>query len=388
MISSSRSMLYRFLILYGSLYAGFGVQSPYLPILLDNRHLRPETIALALAAGTAMRLMAAQVVARLADRLDAPKVFLALCTTAAALIGLGYLPAQGASLLIAVGVLHSAALAPLPPLSDTLALGAAAPAGSGGAAIHYGWLRGCGSAAFALGLVLSGQMIAHFGIVVIVWLSTALLAAAAPMAPGVPQLLATGGHPQATPNQARGVGVLLRLPLYRKMVLLAMLILGSHAMHDSFAMIRWSRAGISPGTSGILWSLSVAAEVVVFVVVGRPLLDRIGPAGAAMLSAGAGVVRWAVMAETAWLPALALIEPLHGLTFALLHLTCMRLLAQCAPRHREATALTVYGSVGIGIPTALLIIGSGQLYSHFGAKGFFVMAALCAVAVPFARTLR
>ena len=47
MISSSRSMLYRFLILYGLLYAGFGVQSPYLPILLDNRHLRPETIALA-----------------------------------------------------------------------------------------------------------------------------------------------------------------------------------------------------------------------------------------------------------------------------------------------------------------------------------------------------
>ena len=66
-------MLYRFLVLYGSLYAGFGVQSPYLPILLDNRHLRPETIALALTAGTAMRLMAAQAVARLADRLDAPK---------------------------------------------------------------------------------------------------------------------------------------------------------------------------------------------------------------------------------------------------------------------------------------------------------------------------
>src|ERR1700738_3359160 len=336
MISSSRSMLYRFFILYGSLYGGFGVPAPYLPILLDNHHLRPETIGLALAAGMAMRLMAAQAVARLADRLDAPKVILALCTTAAALIGLGYLPAQGAWLLIAVGVLHSAALAPLPPLSDTLALGAAAPAGAGGAVIHYGWLRGCGSAAFALGLVLSGQVIGHFGIVVIVWLNAALLAAAAPMALGVPQLLATGGHARATPSQARGVGV-LRLPLYRKMVLLAMLILGSHAMHDSFAMIRWSRAGISPGTSGILWSLSVAAEVVVFLF-GRSLLDRIGPAGAAMLSAGAGVVRWAVMAETAWLPAVAAIEPLHGLTFALLHLTCMRLLAQCVPRHLEANS--------------------------------------------------
>src|SRR5258708_35217856 len=182
MISSWRSILYRFLILYGSLYAGFGVRAPTLPILRDKRHVRPETIALALAAGMAMRLMAAQAVARLADRLDAPKVILALCTTAAALIGLGYLPAQGAWLLIAVGVLHSAALAPLPPLTDTLALGAAAPAGAGGARIPYGWLPGCGPAAFALGLGLSGRVIGHFGIVVIVWLNTPLLAAAAPMA--------------------------------------------------------------------------------------------------------------------------------------------------------------------------------------------------------------
>src|SRR5215813_10568573 len=336
MISSSRSTLYRFLSLYAALYAGFGVQSPYLPILLDSRHLSPETIALALAAGTAMRLTAAPAIARLADRFDAPRAILALCSAAAGLIALGYLPAQSAWALIAVGVVHTAALAPLPPLSDTLALGTASPTGSGGMPrwkFHYGWLRGCGSAAFVVGLVMSGQAIGYFGIAVIVWLNAALLLAASPVALGVPQLLASGGHSRAIASQARGVLALLRLPLYRKMVLLAALILGSHAMHDSFAMIRWSRAGISPGTSGILWSLSVAAEVVVFVVVGRPLLDRIGPAGAA---AGAGVVRWAVMAETAWLPALALIEPLHGLTFALLHLTCMRLLAQCVPRHLEA----------------------------------------------------
>jgi PPP family 3-phenylpropionic acid transporter len=390
-ISSSGSILYRFLSLYATLYAGFGVQSPYLPILLDNRHLSPETIALALAAGTAMRLTAAPAVARLADHFDAPRAILALCSAAAGLIGLGYLPAQGAWALIALGVVHTAALAPLPPLSDTLALGAAAPTGSGGMPrwkFHYGWLRGCGSAAFVVGLVISGQAIGHFGIVVIVWLNVALLLAASPVALRVPQLLASGGHSRATASQARGVLALLRLPLYRKMVLLAALILGSHAMHDSFAMIRWSRAGISPGTSGILWSLSVAAEVVVFVVVGRPLLDRIGPAGAAVLSAGAGVVRWAVMAETAWLPALALIEPLHGLTFALLHLTCMRLLAQCVPRHLEATALTIYGTVGIGIATALLTLACGPIFERFGAHGFWAMAALCAAALPLARTLR
>ena len=178
------------------------------------------------------------------------------------------------------------------------------------------------------------------------------------------------------------------MPLYRSIVLVAALILGSHAMHDSFAVIRWRAAGIGSEIAGELWSLQVAAEVVVFLFAGRPLLDRLGPAGAAMLAAAAGTVRWAVMAETAWLPALAAVEPLHGLTFALLHLTCLRLLAESIPRQLAATALAVYGTVGIGISQALLTLASGPLYDHFGARGFWVMAAICAAALPVARLLR
>ena len=46
MTAFSRPALSRFLILYAALYAGFGVQSPYLPSLLESRDLRPEAIAL------------------------------------------------------------------------------------------------------------------------------------------------------------------------------------------------------------------------------------------------------------------------------------------------------------------------------------------------------
>ena len=53
-----RSPLARFLALYGALYAAFGVQSPDLPSLLDSRGLASEAIALVLAAGTAIRLVA------------------------------------------------------------------------------------------------------------------------------------------------------------------------------------------------------------------------------------------------------------------------------------------------------------------------------------------
>ena len=114
-----------------------------------------------------------------------------------------------------------------------------------------------------------------------VWLNAALLAAAAFAALRVPQLLPA--EDAARPAMVKGgVGALLRLPLYRRVVLVAALILGSHAMHDSFAVIRWGAAGIGPGTAGLLWSLSVAAEVIVFLFVGRPLLDRLAPAGAAI----------------------------------------------------------------------------------------------------------
>ena len=281
--------LWRFLILYGALYAGFGVQSPYLPTLLESRNLEPEAIALVLGAGTAIRLIAGPMAGRLADILDAPKTVLAACSVAAALSAFGYLRATGLLVLLVVGLLQSAALAPLAPLTDTLALATAAPdpsAASAGQRFHYGSLRGAGSAAFICGTLLSGEAIAQFGISAAVWLNAGLLTAAAFAARLVPVLRLPAKYAVQSVvagGAVGGLGALLRLPLYRRVIFVAALILGSHAMHDSFAVIRWEAAGVGASTVGVLWSMSVAAEVVVFLFIGRPLLDRIGPARARCL---------------------------------------------------------------------------------------------------------
>jgi MFS transporter, PPP family, 3-phenylpropionic acid transporter len=102
-----------------------------------------------------------------------------------------------------------------------------------------------------------------------------------------------------------------------------------------------------------------------------------------MLAAIAGTVRWSVMALTADLTAMALIEPLHGLSFALLHLASMRLLGEMVPAGLAATAQAIYGTVAIGATTSLLTLASGTLYGRFGAGGFWAMAALCLCALPF-----
>ena len=86
--------MFRFFILYTTLYAGFGVASPFLPILLQTRGLRSEEIGLVLALSTAVRLVSGPVAGRAADFLDALRGVFACFAMAGALTAFGYLPAN------------------------------------------------------------------------------------------------------------------------------------------------------------------------------------------------------------------------------------------------------------------------------------------------------
>ena len=380
--------LTRFILLYAEMYAAFGVASPFLPAFVSARGLAPEQLGLVLASGTAVRLLTSPLAGRIGDLIRALRIVLVVCTTLAAAMTLGYLAAYGFWILLAMSLLHAASLAPITILADALALGSASPPPrSGRRGFEYGWVRGTGSAAFIAGTLLSGQLVSAFGLDRIVYLQASLLGVAALAAMRVPELI----HDRAADRvrvPAGGVLTLLRLPLFRNLVLVAALILGSHAMHDAFAVIRWSAAGISPVTSSLLWSESVAAEVLVFFVIGPALVTRLTPAGALAVAALAGMLRWTVAAQTADVLALALIQPLHGITFALLHLACMRLIARIVPDGLEGTAQAIYGTVGIGAAVALVTLVSGTLYARVAAQGFWVMGGLCVLALPLTWKLR
>jgi MFS transporter, PPP family, 3-phenylpropionic acid transporter len=378
----------RFILLYAAMYAAFGVASPFLPAFVSARGLPAEQLGLVLGAGTAVRLLTAPLAGRIGDLLQGLRAVLVVCTALAASVTLGYLPAHGFWPLLALSLLHAASLGPVTILADALALGAASPPpGSGRRGFEYGWVRGTGSAAFIVGTLLSGQAVSALGLDVIVWLQALLLGAAAVAAILVPELM-HARTADAVRAPAGGVLMLLQRPRFRYLVLVAALILGSHAMHDAFAVIRWSAAGISPATASVLWSESVAAEVLVFFIIGPTIVTWLTPAGALAVAALAGMLRWTVMAQSSDVMALALVQPLHGITFALLHLACMRLIAHTVPQGLEGTAQAIYGTVGIGAATAWLTLVSGALYARVGAQGFWIMAALCALAFPLTWKLR
>jgi len=294
------------------------------------------------------------------------------------LLGVG-----GFSALFAVSVLHAAALAPITTLADALALGASA-ARAGGGTFEYGWVRGTGSGVFILGTLLSGQLVSAWGLGSILVLQAAQLAAAAGTAMLVPAPPpSSAGNDSIEPAPRDGMAGLLHVAAFRRVVLVSSLVLGSHAMHDTFAVIRWSAAGVSPSVVSVLWSEAVAAEVFIFFLLGAPLVRRLGPGRVMALAATAGVLRWVVMACTSAVTALVLVQPLHGLTFAALHLACMRVLLAVTPPGLAATAQAMY-ALGAGAATALLTVASGPLYASLGGQAFFMMALLCAAAIPLA----
>jgi MFS transporter, PPP family, 3-phenylpropionic acid transporter len=377
-----QGVFFRFAILYAALFSAFGAASPFLPGFLAARGLGPEELGIVLGAGTAARLICGPLAGRLADRFHVFRAELAACAILAAGAALAYFAAHGFWTVMVVGLFQAAALAPLVPLADALSL-ANARAGQNTEAFEYGWVRGVGSAAFIAGTMLAGHAAYVYGLSAIIWLSAISLLAIPFAAVFVPAFPREGServshgerpeHPWLT---------LLHHRAFVDVTLAAALVLGSHAMHDSFAVIRWREAAISTATIGVLWSESVAAEVLVFLLIGPSLLKLLNPTGALALAAFCGLVRWGVMAQTTELAALALVQPLHGFTFALLHLASMRIITNTVPSALAGTAQAVYGLVGVGGITAILTVLSGWLYARFGPAGFWAMGLLCMAAFP------
>jgi len=376
-------MLLRFVALYALIYGAYGVASPFMPAFLEQRGLVAEQLGVLFGCSTAIRLVSGPLCGRLADVTGAVRGVLAICAMLAAIVAAGLLASAGYCRLLVLSLVQAAALAPITVLADALAVSTAGRAAEGDR-FEYGWVRGAGSAAFILGTLISGQVVGVWGLASVLMLQAPQLVLAAGAALLVPAAVAAGRvHDAARADSAGGFRRVLMIPEFRRITLISALVLGSHAIHDTFAAIRWTRAGVAASTVGVLWSESVAAEVVVFLFIGPTLVTRVGPGRVMALAATAGVARWVVAASTTTVTPLALVQPLHGLTFAALHLACMRVIPRVVPPGLAATAQAIY-AVGAGAATAVLMLVSGHLYAHLGGQAFLVMALLCAFAIPVA----
>ena len=367
-----------FALVYAALYGAFGTESPFLPAFFGDRGLNSGEIGVVLATGTIVRLLGGPLLGNAADRFGAKRI-LALTAGCAGLVGMGYLAAHGFRALLVICALHSLVVTPLAAVADALALAASARE----RVFAYGWIRGIGSAAFIAGTLASGALVASYGTASIIVASSILFASMV-----LPIWKIPPNEERAAEGAAGGIRALLAIPAFRRAIIVGGLIIGSHAMSDTFAVISWRAAGIGGSVIGLLWSEAVLSEVFVFLVIGPVALARLGPGRCAALGACAGILRWSVLATTSSVGVLAATQWLHGFTFALVHLACLQSITEVCPPRLSSTAQSIYGTFALGLASAVFTALSGFLYEHEQKRAFWLMSAVCLCAIPLALSLR
>jgi PPP family 3-phenylpropionic acid transporter len=363
--------------LYAAQFFAFGVMLPFLPVVLASRGLDPAEVAVVLAAGSAVRLVAGPVGGRAADVLLSARGVLLAGSLVAGLAVCGFLLAAGFVAALAVYVVLSAAMAPIVPLSDALCTAAARREG-----FDYGRVRAWGSIAFILAALLGGQGVARLGAEAAVGLIAAGMAATVLAAARLPREAAA----RRAGGGLAGFAAPFRVPAFRLLLLLSALMNGSHAFYYAFGTLHWQAQGLGAGLIGALWATGVVAEIALFFW-GRGVVARLGPVGLALVAAMSGAVRWAVTAVTTDPLLLFAVQALHAATFGAQHLATMAVLGRVAPGAGAGTAQTVHAALGPGLAMGVLTLSCGPLYAAYGGGGFLAMAALCAAAVPVALML-
>jgi PPP family 3-phenylpropionic acid transporter len=359
--------------LFAAQFFAFGVILPFLPAVLAARGLDAAEVAAVLASGSAVRLIAGPAGGRLADALAAPRSVLALAALIALLAAAGLWWAAGFAALLVVHAVLSVGMAPVVPLTDALAVGAARREG-----FDYGRVRAAGSIAFIAASLAAGFAVewrgvdAAVGLIALGLAATVLAALALPAAPAPPR----GG-----PRGAAGFLAPLGNPALRWLILVSALVHGGHAFYYAFGTLHWQAQRLSPGLIGALWATGVVAEIGLFLW-GRGLVQRLGAVALSLVGAGSGVLRWAVTAFTAdpWI--LFPLQVLHAGTFGAQHLGAMMVLGRVIPPGQAGTAQTLYAALGAGLPIGALTLACGPLYAAFGGGGYLAMAAMSLAAVP------
>ncbi len=352
------------------------VTSAYLPLWFADRGLTASEIGQVLGFGSVLRVIVVPGWGWVADRLGRRRLVLfAAAGSAAAAAAL--LPAgQGFAAILVISAFQGVSAAALTPLSDSLTLALAAAR-----RLDYGRTRAYGSVAYMAATTAAGMTLQQSGTWLVPWALALGYSIAAALTPALP-------HLEPPPKARRTPVGLFGNRQFRLTVLATALIQGAHAAYYAFAPLHWRAAGIPNGTIGLLIAEGIVAEVVLFVW-GRTLVERLGPARLTALAAAASVLRWTATAFVTDVPALALIQPLHAMTFAFQHLSAM-LVLRAMPSNQAGQAQTVLSAIGFAALTGLLVWLSGQIYGVAPGATFLVMAAVGGaglfVAAAMART--
>lgn len=370
---TNSSISWRLAIFYAALFGTIGLQLPYWQVWLSDKGLTPALLGLVSGLSLFARAVSGPLIGFAADRTANRRGATILLAAVGVLSTLCFLAADTVLALAVINIVVTMFVAALSPMIESMGVRAAFTRG-----LNYGGLRIWGSLAFMAAVFLGGHLLADFGSAATYWsfvTGLGVVMAAAFLLPPDRFVVPEGHEGHSVPFSRQAVVRLVRSPLFLLFLGGAALIQSSHALYYTLGTVHWKAEGISGPWLSILWTVGVAAEVVLLYHFGGRRRARLGATGWLLIGAGAAVLRWTLTALDPPYAVLVPLQMLHGLTFGAAHLGAMLFLSQAVPHAFAATAQNLYGSA-FAVLLGFASIFAGALYESWGGASYGLMAAM------------
>ena len=173
---------------------------------------------------------------------------------------------------------------------------------------------------------------------------------------------------------------LLQQPKIAIFFIVCFLMVLSHGPYYTFFSLLMEQYHYTHTAIGLLWSLGVVAEVVLFWYMHR-LLPYWGLRSLLLVSLAATAARWLLLAQfPEFLSIMLFSQCLHAFSFAGFHAAAIETVRRLFSVQQSGKAQAFYSAVGYGAGNALGALASGALWGISSSLPFFCSALVCAVA--------
>ncbi|MCP4465777.1 MAG: MFS transporter [Halieaceae bacterium] len=242
---------------------------------------------------------------------------------------------------------------------------------------RYGLVRLWGSIGFILAGSLLGYLFDRVSIDYLPWVLLAVLVALCLSSVGVSE----GPGTAKLKGSKQRLGELLRRPCVMVFFIGCFLMQVAHGPYYTFFSIYLEHHGYSSSVTGLLWSLGVLAEVLLFMVMHR-LMQRFSLRQIMMASFSLAAVRWLLTGFFVdELLLLLIAQCLHAASFGSFHVYCVEVVRRMFSGGLEGQGMALYSGLSFGGGGAVGAVLSGWLWSYNPLWCFLMAAGLCLLAL-------
>ncbi len=360
-------------------FASIGLFNPYAPLWFQSLGFSTLAIGAIGSLQSWTRVVAPYAWSWTGDHWEhgARRTTLLRIATALALVfaaGLLWTRSYGAvSLIVLLLFLSNGAIVPLAEAALSQRLATA----QGLDVARYGRVRVWGSIGFIVSVTAFGAVLQATGIGALPGFTVAIFAALALAAWRLPQ--GASSH-TATAAAAHGVLAVLRRPVVIWFFAGVFLTVLAHTSLYIFFSLYLVELGYGKTAVGLLWAVSVAAEIVFFSTQGR-WLARWSATAWLVIAAAASVLRFGAIAAFGGIGVvLVLAQTLHAATFAAQHAACITLIDKHFAGPLRGRGQALYTTLGYGISGVIGGLAGGAISQRFGFPAVFAASSVVSVA--------